>query len=316
MANTWNGMTFTNIARTGFKAFVAKLAPLGVFTTNFSADVAEQGTILNTRIVPASQAAVDLQDTTVGGSGDRESSNIIEDITTTSVAVTLNQQPVAGFALTDEEAAQIGAGVWADTKAKLITNKAYAVANFVLDYCFELITGANYSSIAESVIAASAFDMDDVVDLATAVSTAGWPTDRNYLVLCPSYLGALKKDNHIQDLSASGITVVQNGQIPRLDRFGIVEAPTLPNADVYGATEDLRAFACTPDAMAIAMRTVTAQATDRLEAYEVMTDPDSGVTLVYRAWYKPSTGKLYHTFETLFGAAKANTYALARVVAE
>jgi len=68
--------------------------------------------------------------------------------------------------------------------------------------------------------------------------------------------------------------------------------------------------------MACAMRAVRSQATDRLEAYEVMTDPDSGVTLVYRSWYKPGTGKLYHTFETLFGASKANTTALKRIVAE
>src|SRR3990167_4210874 len=314
MANTWNSMTFTNIARTGFKAFVKRLAPMGVVCTDFSPDVADQGTIIATRITPVSTAAVDLQ--TGGASGDREHSTVIEDITTTSVSVTLNQQPIAGFALTDEEANEIGSGVLEDTRSKIIANKAFAVANFVVDYCFELITLANYNDPAESIIAAAAFDMDDVVDLGVTASETGWPTDRNYLVLAPTYLGALKKDNQIQDFSASGIPVVRDGLIPRLDRFGLVEAPTLADAAVYGGTEDLRGFACTPDAMACAMRAVRSQATDRLEAYEVMTDPDSGVTLVYRSWYKPGTGKLYHTFETLFGASKANTTALKRIVAE
>jgi len=227
----------------------------------------------------------------------------------------MNQQPVAGFALTDEEAAQIGSGVWEDTKNKIIQNKAYAVANYMLDYCFELITQASYTA-TEVTVAQSAFDMDDVVDLSVLASTAGWPVDNNYLVLCPGYLGALKKDNHIQDLSASGIKVVQDGKIVRLDRFGLVEAPTLPNAAIYGSTEYLKGWTCTPAAMAIAMRAVKSQATDKLEAYEVMTDPDSGATLVYRCWYKPGTGKLYHTFETLFGAIKAQTEALQRIVSQ
>lgn len=309
-------MTFTNIARTGFKAFTQKLAALGVFSTDFSADAVNQGTIINTRLVPVSDAAVDLADTSTGGSGDRESANIIKDITTTEIAVTLNQTPIAGFKLTDEEAAQIGSGVWEDTKDKIITNKAYAVANYMLNYCFNLITHANYNSPAHVAIASTAMDMDDVVDASVVASQTGWGTENNYMVLEPTYLGALKKDNHIQDLSASGIAVVQNGQIPRLDRFGVVEAPTIANATTYSATEYLRGFWCHPSAMAIAMRATKSQATDKLEAYEVMTDPDSGITLVYRSWYKPGTGSLYHTFETLFGASKANTTALRRLCSQ
>jgi hypothetical protein len=313
MANTWNSTTFTNIARAGFKAFTKKLAPLGVFSTDFSSEAVDQGTVVATRIVPVSDAAVDLQDTSTGGSGDRESSNIIKDITTATVSVTLNQQPVTGFKLTDEEAAYIGSGVWEDTKNKILQNKAWAVANYVLNYAFNLVTRSNYTTAAYTG-AASAFDMDDVVDLATAASTAGWPVDSNYLLLCPEYLGALKKDNHIQDLSASGIKVVQNGEIQKLDRFNVVEAPTLMSGlTVYDASEYLRGFMCTPAAAAIAMRAVKAQATDKLEAYEVMTDPDSGATLVYRAWYKPSIGSMYHTYETLFGASKAQVEALQRV---
>jgi len=47
-----------------------------------------------------------------------------------------------------------------------------------------------------------------------------------------------------------------------------------------------------------------------------MTDPDSGVTLVYRSWYKPGTGKLYHTFETQFGASAAQVAGLQRIVSQ
>ncbi len=316
MGNTWNGMLFTNIARTGLKAYVKRLMSIGVFSLDLSANLVEQGTVVQTRIVPAADAAVDLQTGVAVTAGDREDTNIIKDVTTTSVPVTLNQQPIAGFALTDEEAMQIGSGVWEDTKNKLIESKAYAVANFVLKYCFDLVTAANYAGAVLFTGAASAFDMDDVVDAGSTLSEAGWPVDRNSMVLVPSYRGALKKDNAVQDLSASGIQVVQNGELSRLDRFQIVEAPTLVDADVYGASEYVRGFACTPDAMAIAMRAVESQATDQLMAFEIMNDPDTGVTLVYRAWYKQAFGKVYHTFETLFGASKANTAALRRIVSQ
>lgn len=319
MANTWNGMTFTNIARAGFAAFNKKLTPLSGFTTDLSTELKDQGEAVSTRIVPVSDAAVSLSTATGsgGGGGDREHSNVVKDITTTAVTVTLNQDPISGFALTDEEAAKIGSGVWSDTKSKLITQKAYAVANHMLNYIFNLITNANFSG-AIFTGAASGFDIDDVVDIATSLKgTSGWDLDKpTWLVLNSTYIGALKKDNAIQDMSASGIPVIGTGKIYKLDQFTVVEAPTLPPSGGTPESEHLVGFVCQPPAIAIAQRVVRAQATDKLEAFEVMVDPVTGASLVYRAWYKPGTGKIFHTFETLYGASTAQTEALKRIVSE
>lgn len=316
MANTWNGMTFTNIARMGFKAFTARLAPLNVFATDFSDEMRDQGNVVNTRIVPVSQAAVDLQ-TGTAVAGKRSDANVIEDTNTSTVAVTLNQQPITGFFLTDEEAHEIGTGVWQDTRTKLLQNKAFAVADFMLDYCFNLVTAASYGAAVHTG-AASAFDLDDVVDIGTSLEeSSSWKfMGEESLVLKPSYVGALKKDGAIQDLSASGIPIVQNGDLDRyqVDRFRIVSAPTLPPAAGTPASENLVGMACKPAGIACAMRAVRAQATDKLMAYEVMTDPETGATLVYRAWYDEDFGKVYHTFETLFGASVGQAEALKRIV--
>jgi len=316
MANTWNGMTFTNIARAGFRAFNARLISMGVFTTDFSSDLADQGTVVNTRIVPVSQAAVDLQ-TGTADTGNRADANVIEDITTTTVAVTLNQQPIAGFSLTDEEAHEIGRGVWEDTRNKLITQKAYAVADHMMDYVFNLITNANFGAAVHTGTAAN-FDMDDVVDIGTSLEESSkWSfMGEESLVLKPSYVGALKKDSAIQDLSASGLPVVQNGDLDRyqVDRFRVVSAPTLPPSGGTPASENLTGFVAKPAGIAIAMRAVRAQAPEQLMAYEVMTDEVTGATLVYRAWYSENYGKVYHTFETLYGASKGQAEALKRIV--
>ncbi len=312
MANTFNGMVVENVAREGFKAFLKALTPLGVFSTDLSADIAQQGTVVNTRVVPASSAAVDLL-TNDTASGDREHTNIITATTTTAVPVTLNQQPITGFELTDYDMGRIASGVMADTKDKIIANKAYAVAHYVLKYCFNLIIPGTYTNTAAFTGAASAFDMDDVVDMADAAQQLGWNADdgKNYLVLDSSYYAALKKDNAIQDLSASGIPVVQNGQLPKLDMFNVLSAPVIRDATTaYDATNYVRGWMCRPSAMAIAMRQVPCQDSNAMMEVRTMSDPESGATLVMRAWYSPRYAKSFWTFETLFGAAAAQVAAL------
>ena len=320
MANTWNGMTFTNIARTGFTAFNTFLTKMfGVFATDFSADVANQGTVVSTRIIPVSDAAVDLQSGVAGTAGDREDANIIKDVTTTAIDVTLNQQPIAGFAITDEEAMIIGSGVAADTRTRLIAQKGYAVAFAMWKYIINLITNANYSTAVHTGLAA-AFDLDDVIDISTSVKgSSSWtPNDVSNLlgsmVLDSSYTGALKKDNAIQDLSASGVPVVQNGLIKRVDQWQLMEAPGLPPAGGTPADENLVGFVAQPSAIAVAVRQVKSQAEDKLMWFQTMTDPVTGATMVYRAWYKEAFGKVYHTFETLFGASKGQAEGLKRIV--
>ena len=312
MANTLNGMVVENVAREGFKAFLKGLTPLGIFSTNLSADIAEQGSVVNTRIVPASSAAVDLL-TNDTASGDRQNSGIITDLTTTGVPVALNQQPIAGFSLTDYEMGNIASGVMADTKEKAIATKAYAVAHYVLKYCFNQIVPGTYTNAAAFTGAASAFDLDDVVDMGDACAQLGWTADdgKNYLVLDTSYYAALKKDNAIQDLSASGIKVVQDGLLPKLDMFNVLQAPVIRDATTaYNAANYVRGFVCRPSAMAVAMRQVPCQSTNGSTEVRVMTDDATGASLVMRTWYSDQYAKRFFTFETLFGAASAQVTAL------
>lgn len=316
MANTWNGMTFSNIARTGFAAFNTVMTRIAnVFATDFS-DQVPQGTVVSTRIVPVSSAAVDLQTGVAGTAGDREDTNIITDVTTTAIDVTLNQQPICGFKLTDEEAMQIGSGVWEDTRSKLISQKGYATAYAVWKYCVNLVTNANYSTAIHTG-AASAFDLDDVVDIKAACKkTHAWDfeTSKPSLVLNSDYVGALEKDNAIQDLSASGSDVAMSGNLRRVSGLPLVEAPGLPPSGGTPASENLTGFISFPSAIAVAMRVVESQATDKLMWFQVLTDPQTGATMVYRAWYKEAFGTVYHTFETLFGASKGQAEALKRIV--
>ena len=319
MSNTWNGMTYTNIAREGFSAFNQALAPLGVFSTDFSAEAVKQGTAVQTRIVPVSDAAVDMSDAgNLSGSTayDREDANIIKDIATTAVTVTLNQAPASGFVLEDHTADTLSQGVWEDTARRLVRQKAYAVANFCVKACINSVVAGTYTNTAAFTGLAATFDMDDVVDAGEACKQLGWDASTpTYMVLDTAYSAALKKDNAIQDLSASGIGVVKDGLLTKLDMFNVLEVPVLRNcATHYDASAYGRGFVCKPSAMAVAMRPIKSQAPDKLEWYEIMTDEKSGVSLVYRAHYSARYGNMYHVFETFFGLASAQVEALSLIL--
>lgn len=313
MANAWNGTIFTNIAEKGISAFNKGLAVLGAFTTDFSTEAAEQGTTVTTRIVPVSGAAVDMSDAgNLTGSVpyNREDASVTEDTTTTAKSVVLSKAYARGFHLTDAQAGEIGSGVWADTVVRLIEQKAYAVAVACVKDVLDLIVPATFTNTPIFTGAAASYDMDDVADAGELASQLGWGLDgRTTMVLDTAYATSLKKDNAIQDLSASGISVVQDGELRKLDRFGVMESPIMRDATTFYTGQNGRGFMARPEAMMMAFRPIVPQAPELLVHYEILEDP-SGVVLAYRVHYNTATGTMYHTFETLFGTAAGQATAL------
>ena len=67
--------------------------------------------------------------------------------------------------------------------------------------------------------------------------------------------------------------------------------------------------------MAVAIRPVVPQDEgSQLIAYQTPTDPESGLTLGYRAWYDPNTGTKWGAFEALYGVTAVQTNGLIRFV--
>jgi len=305
MANTWAGMTFTNIARRGISTLEKMLIPMAGFSLDLSADVAPQGKIVSTRIVPAATAPTDLVDDESGSYA-----SVVDNQVTTAVTVTLDPHPVTGFGLTDTEAQEIGAGVWSDTLGRLVDTHARAIGNAVLNSLFALITNSNYGAAALTT-AASAFDADDVADLRNTAVTAGYDMNANpVLVLNPDYYAALLKDNAIQDASASGSNAALTlGGLPLLSGFGVIEAPTLPSN-----SENLVGYIAEPSAMAIAMRGVDTQSRGDFLGYEIVQNNPTGAVLTASASFNRATRTVDYVFEALYGVKKAQGAALKRIV--
>jgi hypothetical protein len=305
MANAWNGMTFTNIARMGISTLEKALIPMQGFSLDLSSEIMQQGNAVSTRIVPAATAPTDLVDDESGSYA-----SVVDDQTTTAVTVTLDPHPVTGFALTDTEAQEIAAGVWSDTSSRLVKTHTRAIANAVLNSLFSLITNANYGAAAFTG-AASTFDADDVADLRNTAVTAGFDMGSNpVLVLNPDYYAALLKDNAIQDASASGTNApLTLGDLPTLSGFTVVEAPTLP-----GNSENLVGYIAEPSAMCIAMRGVDTQSRGDFLDFQILQTPTVGAVMTYSAIFNRSTRKVDHVFEALYGVKKAQGAALKRIV--
>lgn len=304
MSNTLTGVEYENVARIGFSAFVDALIPISVFTTDLSAEAATQGTVVKTRIVPAAGTVGDLTDDHTGAYSDA-----LNDIALSEVSITLGSEPVIGFQFSNKEVMQMSQGVWTDVLTRAIKQHARSIANNVLDTLF---AGVDTTFTAGVTTSAVNFDADDMWDVREDfVTNAGRMSDEPKTVLNAAYYAALGKDSGLSDRSASGMDVLRTGMIPQVAGFGIVEAPSLAGA----AANNTVGFACTPDAMAIAMRAPETQigTEDEYVAYEVMQDDETGVVMVYSAVFERNYRRVRHYFETLWGWDDGVTTSLRRI---
>jgi hypothetical protein len=303
MANTLNGMIADNIAIEGISTLEKSLIPMTAFSMDLSKDVAEQGTTVSTRIVPAAAASTDIEDDESG-----DYSGVVDNQTTTARQITLDPHPANGFAFSDLEMQRIAAGVMNDTLQRMIRTHVRGIAEDVLDTLFALVTNANYGA-AGLISTAANFDEEDVADLRTVADNAGWPQGEGTMVLNATFYNALVKSGAIADYSASQSDALRTGVLPTLSGFTIIKAPTLPTN-----SENLAGFIALPDAALIAMRGVDSQSRGAFEEYRIMQSPVVGATITYSAVYmSQSTRKTDHIFEALYGVQLGQAASLKRI---
>ena len=285
MANTFTGMTHTNIAQRMLSALVKALIPLSGFTRDYSDEVSAQGEAFTINMVGDPGAAGSLSGT---HSGSRITAGSA-DTSTTPKNGTMDQDPVSGFHLTDREAASLADGVVSQLVQRKFDLHARSVAKHVLDYVFNLLTFANVGE-GTNVGAATGFTFDNLSLLKATLLDAGWSEEEITVALQPVYAAYLEIDNS---------DAFKNKFV-----FPIVKAPTLPVAGSTPATENLIGFAATPDSIGIATRVVEPQSMQGIEHFEIVQDPVTGLAIGYRA--TAYDGVVYHTMDLLYGAIVAD----------
>jgi ATP-dependent protease ClpP protease subunit len=174
-----------------------------------------------------------------------------------------------------------------------------------------VVTAANYPTAAHSGTA-SAFDYDDLVDIRTSCSEADWPEGARACIIDSGWIGALLKDGRASDVDRSGVTEAKiEGIIRRLAGFDIYESTRVPSN-----SEQLSGLVCFPSAVLVATAPILPApgVRNQLVAFEMISDPDTGIGFTYRHGGDQTTDRDQEIIEASYGYAKGEAAALQRIV--
>lgn len=286
------------ILNEAMKAFKRRLIALGLFSTSFN-NVPLEGT--NEIVVP-------YYPLETSKSRDFDGTYKFDDENKTeSRKITINKRKYQPLSFTSEELAR---QPYFDA-VKLGQIKGAKLAEDVLLDILSVITQENFG---DAIVASTAenFDIDDVIDIQTACSIAEWPEANRGLVLGSTYTGNVRK-SIIQAGGASTFGFTPFGQLPTLEGFGFVECNITPKNG-----ENLVGFAVHPSAILVGFSPIKPSEAVRntLGEYTHISDPETGLTLEYRAWGDADTDTSKEVIECNYGFAVGENAALKRIVSE
>jgi len=173
-----------------------------------------------------------------------------------------------------------------------------------------VVTLANFG-VAVKHMPAAGFTSDDVVDIQAAADDAHWPDSGRGLFVSREVKSALQKDpSYKLALNLGGTEVVRDGKLPELSGFSFGWMPSFP-----ANGENLIGFAAFSSAILAAFSPVAPAPGVRanLVAYEVVTDPATGISLNYRHWGSPEADVDREVVEVAYGFLPGEAAALLRL---
>jgi hypothetical protein len=291
MANSFTGINDTIIVQNVFEAFKAGMAPLMGFSTSFDAEASRKGEKISVPVI-ASRTAASRSD---GATYQVDTGN-----TVAVKDITLDQLYHAPWYITDVQDSKTAVKVWEASALEC----AKALAKNIFDAVIDLFRDDHTTHFGDSAydkitVAAANFDLDDVVDLDALLTAKGALGPRTMLLTTP-YASSLKKDNAVQDVGAFGSdSVTRTGEF-RVPMYNI-RAYEVPAFTAGVAADNTGVVLAVPSAVGVAVRPVQPLDTGKLIDWQVVSDPETGLSMGYRRWYDESTGTMWGTFEALYG---------------
>ena len=287
------------ILNNAMRQFKRRILPVMAFATAFR-NVPLQGT--NKILVPYfpldNSASADFNGTyTIGNDSEVQTKE-----------VTVNKRKYQSLSFTSDE---WNRQPFLDIE-KIVMMKVEKLAADVLGDIFSVIKAADYNGTTISAVAASAFDLDEVLALRRICNESDWTEVGRSLVLDSAYVENLLKDARLGNQNAGSTAPVRDGRFGgQIAGFEPFEVPNLPDNG-----EKLVGMALIPSAVAVAFSPIQPAPAVRatLQEYSIVTDPDSGLSLEYRVWGDPDTDKQKEVIECNYGYAKLETAALKRIV--
>lgn len=276
------------------KGFVSTVAPLTAFATDFSPAAAERGYTVNVSFVPSGSAPF-----AVAGSTGYNTFNSTRELK----SVSLDQHYAVGAQLSDREIANSTLIRLEDTAF----NDGAELGTKVFQSVASVISGSNHPN-GYNVSSSSLMTVDDLIAIRKIAGNNKMPMSSRNIVLNVNAIHGLLKDDDLKYIYKGSSETVSTGTIK--DVFGfknVWEVNGFPTGLVSGSNKQI-GFAAVPDAVCVAMRTLTPppEAAAAGVNYEVLTDAQTGISLGVRTWYDPTLGVTKRVYEALWGAAVGN----------
>ena len=279
-------------------ALRTELLPLGVFSTVFDGVTLEGSDKISVPYYPLeSSASTDF----VQGDG-----YVFGDTYTQAAReVTINKRKYQPLSIPSSSLSrQPGLGLEEVGRQKGLKLAADAYADIL-----SVVTAANYGA-AVFTGAAAAFDFAQVNEtVGGACDVAGWPTSGRGLVLKSGYYRNLVTDLIDASLYASD-DPVKRGMLQGVAGFN----ETYNSQTIPANAENLVGFAAAKSALIVAFSPIQPADEGRIVAYDVMTDPETGISIEYRKWFDADLDTMKSVVEVNYGYAVGEAAALKRIV--
>lgn len=290
MANTLNGINLTVIAQEALPVLQKRLAPISLFTTDFSAEVATKGSAISTRYVTPVTAADFNRDVGYTGSA----------VTSTAVTVTLNKHKFFVASFDDSEIGNASLPVLQRTFIQPAVN---AIGNAVQADLFALMTtafpGAYSSSYAN-------FGFAGITTCAKVLDNSGSTAPRAALLGTNLFYDVL---DDIKGIYSVGSDALRNGEVGML---GNVATALVPCTEFAGS--GLAGFVGGQDALCIASRQPGIPNEGNPGVQVVPVTLPNGFTVQLRQWYDPTRGLWNIGAMALYGVIRGNPSSGVRII--
>jgi hypothetical protein len=277
------------IAQSALEAFTADLESLSAFSTSYSSETARKGASVEVPIIANLSATTFADDYEQDGG------------TMNKATVTLGTHKIVTVSLSDTDYAASSA---ADI-TKFAQQQGKAIAQAILEsvYALFVTTAGSAAQYSATLTNLSAFTITNARALRAALNAEKVPATSRNLILNSTLYDSLLAQAGLLDASQFGARdAIADGRVPRVVGMNVYESLILPSNSIT-----LSAVAVHPSAVAVAIRAVMPQVAGEYIASEMVTDPQSGISLGYRRHFNPGTGKMYASFSALWGSARALT---------
>lgn len=288
MANSLGGVNLTVIAQEILPVLQARLAPIGLYTTDFSSEVATLGSAVSTRVATA-MTAIDYS---------RANGYAAQNSTSSVYTVTLDKHKHFTIGWDDSEVGNASLPVLQRTFIQPAVN---AICNAVQSDMLALITTAYPSCYSASY---GSFGFAGITTCAKVLDNSGSNAPRAALLGTNLFYDVL---DDIKGLYTVGAEALRQGQVGTLGNVATALVPT----STFGGT-GLAGFCGGKDALLIASR-LPGVPSGNIQV-ETVTDPVSGFSVQLRQWYSADQGMWKVTAVAIYGVLRGNTSSGVRII--